>query len=124
MNNLRVLCRRYKPGFPRSFLPRAEDGSAPRILLDSVILQPGSGSWDRAFGASETWALVIATPKGGVRAVIAGAAWGGPDTAAPGPGGVSDPVSRRGIRAEREGSEGTAPEPGRIQPGQFLVFTL
>ena len=33
-------------------------------------------------------------------------------------------VLRRGIRVERAGSEGTAPEPGRIQPRQFLVFTL
>ncbi len=67
---------------------------------------------------------MIATPKGGVRAVIAGEAWDGRDTALAGARGVSDPVSRRRIRAERAGSEGPAPAPGRIQPGQFLIFTL
>ena len=72
----------------------------------------------------ETWTLVIATPKGGVRAVIAGEAWDGRDTGGAGARGVRDPVSRRGTRPEREGSEGPAPAPGRIQPGQFLVFTL
>ncbi len=61
---------------------------------------------------------------GGRGATIAGEAWDGRDTTLAGARGVSDPVSRRGIRVEREGSEGPAPEPGRIQPGQFLVFTL
>ena len=74
-----------------------------------------NGGWVEVFASpdGETWTLVIATPKGGVRAVIAGEARG-----------VRDPVSRRGTRPEREGSEGPAPAPGRIQPGQFLVFTL
>ncbi len=58
--------------FPDDSSQAPKTVAPPGVLLDSVILQPGSGSWDRALGASETWTLVIATPKGGVRVVIAG----------------------------------------------------
>ena len=102
---------------------RLESGYAETPVATGLSANGGSvevlGSPD-----GETWTLVITAPKGISCAVIAGEAWDGRDTALAGARGVSDPVSRRGIRVEREGSEGLAPEPGRFQPGQFLVFTL
>ncbi len=75
-------------------------------------------------GYAETPVAIGLSANGGSVEVFAGAAWDGRDTApARAPRRERSGLAER-IRAGRAGSEGPAPEPGRIQPGQFPVFTL
>ncbi len=98
MNNLRVLCRRPPV--------QAYCGDDTASHVDAIAFVSALWFGVAAVAAAETPVAIGLWANGG------------------NPGRDRALGQRRRIRAERDGSEGPAPAPGRIQSGQFLVFTL